>query len=119
MHGMHSNEEQLKFNKTISDDYPDGIETDRSFFEYRTRMAFESADVDGNGFLTELEMMMFITKMPILYMFGSDDMKTFVLDMIRLNDADGDGLDIDEFLNFMVKAMGILSRTLDAANVTM
>ena len=61
------NEEQLKFNKIISDDNPDAVETDRSFLEYRTRKAFESADVDRNGFLTEHELMMFMNVMIKIY----------------------------------------------------
>lgn len=101
------------------DDYPDAMETDRSRLEYVTRVGFETADEDGNGLLTDREMMTMFPKIQILYKFDKDGVNTFLLDMIRLNDADENGLDIDEFLNFMVKTMAILSRTLDAADVTM
>merc|ERR1712071_589725 len=110
----------LKMKLAGSDFVDYGIqEEDRSFLEHRARMLFESADKDGNGLLTDPEIGRLILRLPILYVFAEpenlDDMDSFFTDMIQMNDADGDGLDINEFFNFMVKTYAILTRTLDAA----
>merc|ERR1712071_501966 len=114
----------LKMKLAGSDFVDYGIqEEDRSFLEHRARMLFESADKDGNGLLTDPEIGRLILRLPILYVFAEpetqytnqDDLGAFFNDMFRMNDADGDGLDIDEFFNFMVKTYAILTRTLDAA----